>query len=62
LTRPRGFFFMPPMSEPATDPEDPLIRTILLSSAAFAVLGFIATVLVVAAMISANWNFMDWME
>jgi hypothetical protein len=53
---------MPPMSEPATDPEDPLIRTILLSSAAFAVLGFIATVLVVAAMISANWNFMDWME
>jgi uncharacterized protein involved in exopolysaccharide biosynthesis len=50
------------MSEPATDPEDPLIRTILLSSAAAAVLGLIATVLVVAAMISANWNFMDWLE
>ena len=50
------------MSDSTTDPEDKLIRTILLSAAAAAVAGFIATVLVVAAMISANWNFMDWME
>ena len=50
------------MTEPANDPQDPLIRTILLSSAAAAVLGFIATALVVTAMLSANWSFMEWME
>ena len=50
------------MTEPANDPQDPLIRTILLSTATAAVLGFVATVLVVTAMISANWNFMEWME
>jgi hypothetical protein len=50
------------MSDSATDPQDKLIRTILLSAAAAAVLGFLATVLVVAALISANWNFMQWME
>lgn len=50
------------MNEPAKDPQDPIIRTVLLSSAAAAVLGFVATALVVTAMISANWNFMDWME
>lgn len=50
------------MTEPAKDPQDPLIRTILLSSAAAAILGFIAAALVVTAMISANWNFMQWME
>ncbi len=50
------------MSDSTTDPEDKLIRTILLSTAAAAVAGFLATVLVVTAMISANWNFMDWME
>lgn len=50
------------MNEPAKDPQDPIIRTVLLSSATAAVLGFVATALVVTAMISANWNFMDWME
>jgi hypothetical protein len=50
------------MTEPANDPQDPLIRMILLSAAFSAVLGFIATVLVVTAMISANWNFMQWLE
>jgi ABC-type Fe3+ transport system permease subunit len=49
------------MTEPANDPQDPLIRTILLSAAA-AVLGLVSAVLVVTAMISANWNFMQWME
>lgn len=56
------FFFILRMTEPANDPQDPLIRTILLSSAVAAVLGFIATALVVTAMLSANWNFMEWME
>ncbi|MFM8982785.1 MAG: hypothetical protein ACKOLA_07735 [Spartobacteria bacterium] len=50
------------MTEPANDPQDPLIRTILVSAAFSAVLGFVATILVVTAMISANWNFMQWME
>jgi len=50
------------MTEPANDPQDPLIRTILLSAASAAVLGFVSFVLVVTAMISANWNFMQWME
>jgi hypothetical protein len=50
------------MTEPANDPQDPLIRTILLSAAAAAVLGLVSAVLVVTAMISANWNFMQWME
>lgn len=50
------------MTEPANDPQDPLIRTILLSAAAAALLGLVSAVLVVTAMISANWNFMQWME
>jgi hypothetical protein len=50
------------MTEPANDPQDSLIRTILLSAAAAAVLGLVSAVLVVTAMISANWNFMQWME
>ena len=50
------------MTEPANDPQDPLIRTILVSAASAAVLGFVAAALVVTAMISANWNFMQWME
>jgi hypothetical protein len=50
------------MTEPANDPQDPLIRTVLLSAAASAVLGLVSAVLVVTAMISANWNFMQWME
>ena len=50
------------MSDSTKDPEDKLIRTILLSTASAAVLGFFTTVLVIAALISANWNFMQWME
>lgn len=50
------------MTEPANDPQDPIIRTILLSAASAAVLGLVSAVLVVTAMISANWNFMQWME
>lgn len=50
------------MSEPQTDSEDLLIRNILLVAAAGAVATLIGLVLLVAAMISANFNFMDWME
>jgi hypothetical protein len=50
------------MSEPQTDPEDLLIRNILLTAAAGAVATLIGLVLVVAAMVSANFNFMNWME
>ncbi|MFM8363590.1 MAG: hypothetical protein ACKOAS_00375 [Verrucomicrobiota bacterium] len=50
------------MSDSTNDPQDKLIRTILVSTASAAVLGLFAAVLVVAALISANWNFMEWME
>jgi hypothetical protein len=50
------------MTEPKADPQDPIIRAVLLSAAAVAILGMISTVLLVTAMISANFNFLNWME
>jgi len=50
------------MSEPQNDPEELLIRNILLIAAAGAVASLIGLVLVVASMVSANFNFMNWME
>ncbi len=44
------------------DPEDRQIRWILISASAAAVLGFLVTVLVVAVLISMNFNVMEWME
>ncbi len=44
------------------DPEDRRIRVILISAASVAVLGLLATATVVAVMISANFNFLSWME
>jgi hypothetical protein len=52
----------PAMSETQNDTEDLLIRNILVTAAVGAVATLIGLVLVVTAMISANWNFMDWME
>lgn len=52
----------PAMSETQNDPEDLLIRNILVTAAVGAVATLIGLVLVVTAMTSANWNFMDWME
>jgi hypothetical protein len=52
----------PAMSETQNDPEDLLIRNILVTAAVGAVATLLGLVLVVTAMISANWNFMDWME
>ena len=50
------------MSEKISDPQDPFIRTILISASIGAVLGFLTTVLVVTVMISLNFNFLNWME
>lgn len=44
------------------DPEDRQIRVILLSAASVAVLGILTTTLVVAVMISMNFNILNWME
>ncbi|MCK9589455.1 MAG: hypothetical protein WC076_13310 [Terrimicrobiaceae bacterium] len=44
------------------DPEDRQIRVILLSAASVAVLGILTTALVVAVMISMNFNILNWME
>jgi len=44
------------------DPEDRQIRLILLSAASAAVLGLLTSALVVAVMISMNFNILSWME
>ena len=50
------------MSEPASDPQDPIIRVILVSTAVAVAGGVLTTAFVVVAMISANFNFLNWME
>jgi hypothetical protein len=52
----------PAMSETQNDPEDLLIRNILVTAAVGAAAALLGLALAVTAMISANWNFMDWME
>jgi hypothetical protein len=42
--------------------EDRLIRRMLIAVPVFAVLGFLATAALVAAMVSANFNVMNWLE
>ena len=42
--------------------EDLLIRRLLIAVPVFAVLGFLATVGLVAALVSANFNPMNWLE
>jgi len=44
------------------NPEDRQIRVILLSAAGAAVLGILFVATVVAVMISANFNILNWME
>lgn len=44
------------------DPEDRLIRWILISLGSAAVLGFLATAAVVSILISMNFNIMEWLE
>jgi len=50
------------MSEKASDPQDPLIRVILVSAAVAVAGGVISAAFVVSAMIAANFNFLNWME
>lgn len=50
------------MSEKATDPQDPLIRLILTSAAVAAAGGILTAAFVVVAMLSVNFNFLNWME
>jgi hypothetical protein len=50
------------MSEPVSDPQDPLIRVLLVSAAVAVAGGILTAAFVVTAMISANFNFLNWME
>jgi hypothetical protein len=50
------------MSEQTSDPQDPIIRLILVSTAVAVAAGIITTALVVTAMVAANFNFLNWME
>jgi hypothetical protein len=44
------------------DPEDRLIRWILIAVPTVAVLGFLLTALLITVMISYNFNILDWLE
>jgi hypothetical protein len=46
----------------AQEKEDRLIRRVLIALPVFALLGFLATVALVAVMISYNFNLLNWME
>jgi hypothetical protein len=50
------------MPEQASDPQDPLIRVLLVSTAMAVAGGLLTAAFVVTAMISANFNFLNWME
>ena len=50
------------MSEKVSDPQDPIIRVILTSAAVAVAGGVLTTAFIVVAMISANFNFLNWME
>ena len=42
--------------------EDELVRRLAIGSVVFAVAGLIATTLIVVAMVSANFNLLNWLE
>ena len=44
------------------DPEDRIIRRILIAVPTVLALGFLATVVLVTVMISYNFNILDWLE
>ncbi len=46
----------------AEEKEDRLIRRVLIAVPVVAVLGLLATLVVVAVMVSCNFNFLNWME
>jgi hypothetical protein len=51
-----------PTENQTQDPEDRLIRWILIGLATGAVLTFLLVATVITVMISYNWNFLNWME
>lgn len=44
------------------NPEDLMIRRILLTLAGLTFAGFLVTAITIAAMVSSNFNFLNWME
>ena len=50
------------MSEPVSDPQDPLIRVLLVSTAVAVAGGILTSSFVVVALVAANFNFLNWME
>jgi hypothetical protein len=44
------------------DPEDRLIRRILIAAPTVAVVGFLLTVLLITVMVSYNFNILEWVE
>ena len=50
------------MSEQSSDPQDPIIRLFLVSTAVVVAGGVITAALVVTALVAANFNFLNWME
>jgi hypothetical protein len=44
------------------DPEDRLIRWILIGLVTGGILTFLLVATVITVMISYNWNFLNWME
>ena len=44
------------------DPEDRLIRRILIAVPTMAVVGFLLTVLLITVMVSYNFNILEWVE
>jgi hypothetical protein len=44
------------------DPEDRLIRRILIAVPTLAVVGFLLTVLLITVMVSYNFNILEWLE
>jgi len=44
------------------DPQDPLIRFILISAASVAAIVFLFSAAAVAVMVSMNFNILNWME
>jgi len=50
------------MADTTPDPEDRMIRTLLLGGAVVGVGFFLAVALVVTLMITYNFNILEWME
>jgi len=61
LTNPGCGFYEVVMNS-AQDPEDRLIRFLLIGGASFAVLLFLVAATVVTVLISMNFNVLEWME